>query len=182
MDLLTIIIIGLALATDCFAISICIAGINHIKTKNLIKIIFYFSFFQFAMLILGFYFGKLFQQIITGFDHWIAAILLTIIGIKIIIESLTKVECTNLLSHHKLLMFSLATSIDALVVGIALISIPTNIWISGLMVGIVTGIVTLVGLKIGKMFKHINVKYVGITGGLVLIGIGIKILIQHLYS
>lgn len=182
MDLISIILIGITLALDCLAICVCVSSLQKIKKTELINIPMHFAIFQAGMLILGYYLGKFFENYIKAFAPWIAFILLSGIGIKIIYDSLKKEkEEVTLNSEKTLIILSIATSIDALVVGITFSLIDVSLITSAIIVGIITFIISLIGLLIGKKIQELNLNFAGIAGGIVLIALGSKTLIGYLF-
>ena len=178
---ITIILIALSLAIDCFVISICINSSNKLKKIEYFRIPLHFGLFQLFMTIIGYYLGSSFKNYIDGFDHWIAFLLLFIIGIKMIIDSLKK-ECKeiNKINEKVLIGLSIATSIDALVIGLAFSMIDGGILFNSIIIGIFSFVLSLIGLLIGRKIRDFNLGFIGIIGGLVLIGIGIKVLLSHI--
>ncbi|HOV10417.1 MAG TPA: manganese efflux pump MntP family protein [Bacteroidales bacterium] len=183
MNIIEIILIALGLAMDCFAVSItCSLGKNNISRPLAIKIAFFFGLFQALMPVAGWLLGLSFKDMISGADHWIAFGLLSAIGIKMIVEAFKAGENKelNIRKTMVLLSLSVATSIDAMVIGISFALLKLNILLTLGTIGIVTFLVSLAGIYIGKKFTFISAKKAEIVGGLVLIGIGTKILIEHL--
>ena len=184
MGYATIVLISLGLSVDSFAASIsCGLGKKKVGIKNIIKTSLIFGGFQGAMPVIGWLIGSSFKKIITGMDHWIAFSLLLFIGLKMIYES--QVECTkkgkgNEFKTSNLALLGIATSIDALAVGISFAILDISIIKAAVIIGITTMVVTIIGLKVGNKIGKILGKNVQIIGGIVLIGIGIKILIEHL--
>ena len=134
------------------------------------------------MLLLGYFLGTTFEGVVTNIDHWIAFILLSIIGIKMVKESFSK-ETKNYnddVSVKTMLILSIATSIDALAVGITFAFLQTNIVLAAILIGLVTFILSVIGVKIGNQFGIKYEKRAEIIGGIILILIGIKILLEHL--
>ena len=176
MSVISVLMIGLGLAMDALAVSITI-GINSNK-KSKIKMAFkaglFFGVFQAIMPFIGWAVGRNFTKYIEMMDHWIAFILLAIIGGKMIYEE------EKIYSNKTLLILAIATSIDALAVGISFAFLNVNILSSILIIGVVTAILSFIavyiGEKLGEMFKS----RAEIFGGIVLILIGLKILIEHL--
>ena len=181
MDILTILLIALGLAMDCFAVAIA-SGKNIGKIKNAFMIAVFFGVFQAVMPIIGWFAGSSILELISGFDHWLVFLLLSFIGIKMIYESvkIEKEEKKNLISIYVLLVLAVATSIDALAVGLSLAFLNVSILEPAIIIGIVAFSMTLIGVYIGKKFKNFLGKKMGIAGGLILILIGIKILLEHL--
>lgn len=184
MNFTTIILIAFALAMDAFAVSITYGtSIHDLKIKSAIKIAIFFGSFQAFMPILGYIAGVGMKDFISGIDHWIAFALLSIIGVKMIYES-TKLESlekeNKSLDIHFLLILSIAVSIDAMAVGISFAFLKESILIPIIIIGIITFLLSILGVFIGKKLGHFFEKRIEIVGGLLLIGIGIKILIDHL--
>jgi len=183
MFLIETIFIGIGLAMDAFAVSIA----NGIKTKKIkikypLKIAISFGFFQAFMPLIGWLIGTGFKSLISSVDHWVAFILLGIIGAKMIYESF-KIEDEkqpSLLKNRVLLIQSVATSIDALIVGTSLAFLNFPIIISVIIIGIITFIFSFCGVYVGKKFGSFLKSKAEIAGGLILIGIGLKILFDHL--
>ncbi|HNX06273.1 MAG TPA: manganese efflux pump MntP family protein [Bacteroidales bacterium] len=183
MNITEIILIALGLAMDCFAVSIsCSLGKNNISRLLALKIAFFFGLFQGLMPVAGWLLGLSFKDMMSDFDHWISFGLLSIIGIKMIVEAFKKEEdcALNIRKTMVLISLSVATSIDAMVVGISFALLKLNLFLTLGIIGIVTFFVSLAGIYIGKKFTFINAKKAEIIGGLVLVGIGTKILIEHL--
>lgn len=182
MDYLILLLIAVSLALDCFTVSACITSIKKIQSKFYLIVPLHFGIFQFFMTIIGFYFGLSFKNIIENFDHWVAFGLLSIIGIKMIVESIKDVhESIGINSEFNIIMLSIATSIDALVIGLAFSFNGFDIFISALIIGIISFLISLIGLSLGKKIHDLRIGYIGVVGGLILIGIGIKTLISHIF-
>ena len=184
MDIISIVIIAVGLAMDAFAVSITSGiTIKRLKINNALKIALFFGLFQAVMPIIGWLAGLSLRDYISAVDHWIAFGLLSAIGCKMIYES-CKVESIkreiNPLNFFVLLILSVATSIDALAVGISLSFLKISIAIPAIIIGIVTFLLTLLGVFIGNRFGHFFENKIEIVGGLILIGIGTKILMEHL--
>ncbi len=184
MDMITIFVVAFGLAMDAFAVSITSGTtIKHPRINNALKIAIFFGLFQAVMLLIGWLAGSGLKDFITGFDHWIAFGLLSLVGCKMIHESIktesSKKE-TNPMNVHVLLVLSVATSIDALVVGVSFAFLKILIVVSIIVVGIVTFLLSFLGVFAGNSFRHLFGNKIEIIGGLILIGIGIKILIEHL--
>lgn len=184
MEFLTILLIAIGLSADSFAVSITSGLVlKKIDFKNAAKIAFSLGFFQALMPTIGWLIGVKIQKYIESFDHWIAFGLLFIIGIKMILESLKNDEEDknfNPLNPKVLLMISLATSIDALVVGISFAFIDYNWFVSGFIIGAVTFIISMLGILFGKKMGSRFGSKMEIVGGIILIFIGVRILFQHL--
>ncbi|MDE6181950.1 MAG: manganese efflux pump MntP family protein [Eubacteriales bacterium] len=186
MSLLNIIFIAFSLAMDAFAVSISNGLLlKKVRIKNGIKFGIFFGGFQFIMPIIGYYSGKIFEKQIIEFDHWIAFIFLTLIGGKMILDTFKEEENINdekdILSIKNLTVLAIATSIDALAVGISFSILKVNIIISSIIIGIVAFILSFLGIIIGKKIGKRFSKNAEIIGGAILIFIGTKILIEHLF-
>ncbi len=169
---------------DAFAVAIS-AGAYYVKTTNgqRFRLSFHFGLFQFLMPIIGWFLGVEIVELIDEYDHWIAMIILSIIGIKMIYDGINNSE--NLVKKDiskgwALILLSIATSIDALAVGFSIGIIQERIIIPSIMIGIVAGILTLIGIWLGEKLSFKYGKRISILGGLILIIIGIKILNEHL--
>jgi putative Mn2+ efflux pump MntP len=184
MDMLNIIFIAFGLAMDAFAVSITSGlTINNLKIKHAFRIALFFGLFQAIMPLIGWLSGLTIKDFVMSIDHWIAFILLSFIGCKMIYES-TKIKSenikTNPLNMYTLLMLSIATSIDALAVGISFAFILISIITPVIIIGVVTFILSFVGVFIGDLKGHLFEGKIEILGGIILIGIGLKILVEHL--
>jgi len=183
--MITIVFIAFGLAMDAFAVSITSGiTIKHLNINNALKIATFFGLFQAIMPLIGWLAGLSLRDFISGIDHWIAFGLLSLIGCKMIYES-TKVEPSekeiNPLSIYVLLILSVATSIDALAVGISFSLLNIPIAFSIIVIGAVTFLLSFSGVFIGNRSGNLFEGKIEIVGGLILIGIGIKILIEHLF-
>jgi len=184
MSILGVVGIAFALAMDAFAVSVTSGVvIKERKVRHAVRIALFFGGFQAAMPLIGWLAGRGLKEFIGGFDHWVAFGLLTFIGCKMIYEAvkLGPVEKErNFLDVGTLLLLSIATSIDALAVGVSLSMVHAQIMTPALIIGVVTFVVSLAGVFIGDRFGHLFESKMEIAGGLVLIAIGIKILVEHL--
>lgn len=184
MDLVTTIFIALGLSMDTFAVSI--AGglaLKQSKIQNALKLATSFAGFQALMLVVGWLAGAGVRTFISAFDHWIAFAILTVVGCKMIYEALKleKIEKEiDPASFYYLFVLSLATSMDALAVGFSFTFLNISIATPVIIIGLITFLVSLSGVYIGDKFGHFFEKKVEIVGGLILIAIGIKILVEHL--
>ncbi len=183
MDWLVIFLVALSLCFDTFAVSVSSGmSLQKINFANACKIALTLAFFQTLMPFIGWGLGEQFKSIISTFDHWIAFALLLIIGLKMIIESRKKEEEKKFNPLHPLTLItiSLATSIDALAVGFTFSIIHISIVYAGIIIGFVTYLASMLGILFGKKLKTKNPSSIEIIGGLILIGLGVKILIEHL--
>jgi len=185
LGLLSIVGIAVGLAMDAFAVSIsCGLKVSAPKRLNSLKIAFSFGAFQALMPIAGWGLGRFFSTYIQAFDHWIAFLLLFFIGIRMIYDAVRTTECKTFLNptdFKTLITLSIATSIDALAVGVTFAFLQIHILTPVLIIGIITFIIASIGLLIGHKLGIYFENRVEIFGGIVLIAIGLKILIEHLY-
>lgn len=184
MKILDIFFIGISLAMDAFAVSICKGlAIKKINTKKCIKIGTYFGLFQALMPLIGYFIGNFFDELVVNYDHWIAFILLSVLGANMIIESINEKdddEKNEKLDFKTMILLSIATSIDALAVGITFSFLDVNIIMSSSIIGVVTFILCIIGVIIGNKIGNKLSKKASIFGGVVLIALGVKILLEHL--
>lgn len=183
MHFFEIIIIGIALSMDSFAVSIANGiKIKEINIKHVLKIASSFSLFQAIMPVIGYFLGLSLKSFIQSVDHWIAFTLLGLIGIKMIYESLkTKDDSQSFfLKKRVIISQSIATSIDALIIGTGLAFLGYSITVSAILIGITTFIFSFCGVYLGKKCGDLLKNKAEIIGGLILIVIGFKVLIDHL--
>ncbi|WP_372753716.1 manganese efflux pump MntP family protein [Labilibaculum sp.] len=185
MELFSIIFLALGLSVDSFAASLCSGlAIKKIRFFQAVKIAFFLALFQGGMPIIGWFTGWELKDLIKDYDHWIAFILLAGLGSKMIYESIhckEKDSAFNPLKLSVLIGISIATSIDALVIGLSLALLHIVIWFPALIIGVVTFIVSMLGMLLGKKIGSKTSKKFEIFGGIVLIAIGLRILIEHLF-
>lgn len=182
MQLLTILIIAIGLSFDTFAVSVSSGGIlPRITFREGIRIAIVLAFFQALMPLIGWGAGKGIVSYAKDFDHWIAFILLSALGAKMIYESFGKSKGSQLnpLDLKVRIGMAIATSIDALIVGFSFAFLEYKIIQSTLIIGFVTFLVSMLGLLFGKKVGERLGKRMEIIGGIILIGIGVKILIEH---
>jgi putative Mn2+ efflux pump MntP len=182
MGLMGIFIISLGLAMDAFAVSICKGlSMTRMSWKKAAVIGTYFGGFQALMPIIGYLLGVGFQSKIAYMDHWISFGLLALIGINMIKESLEENESfDDKTDFRTMLILAIATSIDALTIGVTFAFLKVNIVSAAFIIGAITFAVSLTGVKIGNVFGDKYKKKAGIAGGIILILMGIKILVEHL--
>lgn len=187
MGLITILLIAISLSMDAFAVAvsngICI---HNFSSENAFKQGIYFGLFQFLMPLLGYFLGSSVKNYIEAIDHFIAFGLLSLIGINMIIESIKSkneiiCENTEAMTNKTLIIQAIATSIDALAVGISFAVLETNIIISCSIIGIVAFTFSFFGGILGKKAGKLLKGKAEILGGIILIFIGTKILIEHLF-
>ncbi|MEG0108263.1 MAG: manganese efflux pump MntP family protein [Lachnospiraceae bacterium] len=186
MGIIELTLIAVGLSMDAFAVAVC-KGLNMTKRnyKNCFLIAIFFGGFQALMPLIGWLFGTQFQRYITSFDHWVAFGLLVLIGGNMIHESMVKetevTGCSDRIDLKELFILAIATSIDALAVGITFALLPdTNIMASVVLIGIITFVFSFAGVLIGNQFGSKYEKKAELAGGVILVLIGIKILVEHL--
>ena len=188
MSLIELFVLAVGLSMDAFAVSVCKGlSMKKITLKNSVIVGLYFGGFQAGMPLIGYFLGLQFKDYIMSVDHWIAFILLGYLGLKMIQEALSKdddIEVIQsekeMLSFKNMSVLAIATSIDALAVGITLAFLQVNIIPAVTFIGIVTFLLSMVGVKIGNVF---GIKYKSkaeLAGGIILISMGIKILLEHI--
>jgi len=186
MDLITILGLAVALAMDAFAVALGTAlTLPKMTGRHLFRLGWHFGLFQALMPIVGWLAGMSIQKWIVSFDHWVAFGLLSFIGGRMLWEAThpeEKSERNDPTRGWSLMVLSVATSIDALAVGLTLAMLNVSIWFPSLIIGLVAGVLTIVGMLLGRRLNGHWGPRVEILGGLVLIGIGIKILVEHLGS
>ena len=184
MELLTIIVIAVGLAMDAFAVSVATgAGYRQLKIQHALRMAMFFGAFQAVMPIIGWLAGSTFKEYIKEVDHWVAFAILAVIGVKMIYEAFKIEKAENPsdpASLAVLIWLSVATSIDALAVGITLSLVTGMIAVAVIIIGVVTFVLSLFGCWIGKRVGHLFEKKIEVAGGCILIAIGVKILVEHL--
>lgn len=186
--LVEFLLLGVGLAMDAFAVSICKGlAMRKVNKKQAVIIALFFGGFQAIMPVIGWLLCKGFQTYIEAFDHWIAFALLAFIGVKMIIETLREKEDDVVIEEmdppldmKEMLMLAIATSIDALAVGISLAALDRPIVESATIIGVVTFIISIVGVYIGNFFGNRYKKRAELAGGIILVLIGVKILCEHM--
>lgn len=184
MNLVTIILIALGLAMDAFAVSVASGfSAKRLHLRHALRMAAAFGIFQALMPVAGWLAGTGLRSFMTGIDHWVAFGLLSAIGGKMISES-TKLDdsekSSNPFASPTLFVLAVATSIDAFAVGISLSMIGIAIAAPAAIIGAVTFALSLGGTYIGERFGHLFERKLELIGGLILIGIGVKILVEHL--
>ncbi len=188
--MLTYILVAVALSMDAFAVSVS-SGIciPHLKLRHALRASAAFGLFQFFMPVAGWLVGGAFRSLIQGFDHWIAFILLAFVGGKMIKESFDiedpsscddPDEAKGILDLKTLLVLAVATSIDALAVGLSYSVLGQPIFLPSIIIGVVTFALCLVGTEFGKKLGTAFERWAEIAGGAMLVIIGLKILVEHL--
>lgn len=183
MHITELLILAVGVSMDAFAVSICKGlSVCKVRPRHAGLAAVWFGGFQALMPLIGYFVGVAFTDFVTSVDHWIAFVLLGIIGGKMVKEAFEKDEecCTDPdFSFRTMLAMAVATSIDALAVGISLAFLKVNIWTAVLLIGITTGAFSATGVYIGNIFGNKYKSKAELAGGLILILIGTKILIEH---
>lgn len=183
MSLFSLFIIAVGLSMDAFAVSICKGlAMQKINLRKAGIVGLWFGGFQALMPFIGYLLGSQFEQYITAIDHWIAFVLLGLIGASMIKEALSKEEeCTNdSLDCKTMFLLAVATSIDALAVGVTFAFLQVEIIPAVSFIGIITFTLSVVGVKVGNIFGTRYKSKAELAGGIILIVMGIKILLEHL--
>lgn len=182
MTYLELLIIAVGLSMDAFAVSIAKGlSVSKVLPRHSLCVGAWFGGFQALMPLVGFYLGVTFSRFVTSVDHWIAFFLLGLIGLNMIRESFSreKVSPDPDFSPRTMLIMAIATSIDALAVGISFAVLAVDIWSAVVTIGIVTFFFSILGLKIGNIFGCRFKSRAEFLGGAVLLLLGIKILVEH---
>lgn len=182
MNLFELFILAVALSMDAFAVSICKGlSMKKMRWKNALLAGLYFGGFQAAMPLIGYFLGVQFKDLIESVDHWIAFVLLAFIGISMIKESREPSEEMNdSFAFKTMLILAVATSIDALAVGVSFAFLSVDIIPAVLLIGIITFTFSFAGIKIGNVFGSKYKSTAELAGGVILVLIGFKILLEHL--
>ena len=182
MGIFSILLTGFALSMDAFAVSVTKGmTLKKINLSIATKIAFLFGLFQEVMPLIGWLFGMNFELYIRSIDHWIAVFLLSFLGIKMIIEAIKNDDNDNstYLDNKELIILSIATSIDALAVGVTFAFLNIDIIPICVSIGVITFLVCFIGVLIGKKIGSVFKNYAQIIGGIILILIGLNILNEH---
>ena len=183
MNLFELFLIAVSLSMDAFAVSICKGlSVRRVTVKQCLAVGGWFGGFQGIMPVLGFVLTSLFAGLITSVSHWIAFALLLFIGGNMIHESFQKDddEVDDSFAFMTMLTLAVATSIDALAMGVTLNLAHANIWIAAPLIAITTGVLSPIGLKVGNVFGTKYKNKAELAGGIVLVGLGVKILLEGL--
>ncbi|MBQ9265410.1 MAG: manganese efflux pump [Clostridia bacterium] len=184
MNFISLLMLAVGLSMDAFAVAICKGlALKKIQWKHALIVGLWFGGFQALMPLLGYLVGEQFRDAIAAYDHWVAFGLLLLIGGNMIREALFENEETPpdaALSFRPMLLLAIATSIDALAVGVTFAYLEVNIWSSILLIGCTTCVISMAGVKIGSLFGDRYEKKAEILGGAILILLGAKILLEHL--
>jgi manganese efflux pump family protein len=186
MNIIEILLIAVGLAMDAFAVSIAAGTSGKLDGKRAtFRLSFHFGLFQALMPLIGWSAGKYIADLIAAFDHWVAFALLLFVGIRMIMSSFQTEAETFVKDPSKgtsLVVLSVATSIDALAIGLSLAMIRVNIWYPCVIIGLVTAMLSVIGIRAGKFFGKKLGPQMELTGGVILILIGVKILLSDLFA
>ena len=189
MDFTTLLFLALGLSMDAFAVSISNGlSFRNYGKKEALFTSFAFGFFQALMPVIGFFAGQIFAGAIQAVDHWVALVLLGYIGGKMIFDAVRELrhpqecEVNRTLTLRMVMMQAVATSIDALAVGISLSLMKVNIAFAASAIGVITFLCCTVGSLLGKKFGSMLKEKAEIAGGLILVAIGIKIFVEHIFG
>lgn len=181
--MIEIFLISLGLAMDAFAVAICKGlSMKKMNYQKAIIIAIYFGLFQALMPIIGYFLGDTFDHEVTSIDHWIIFVLLSLIGGNMIKEAFSKEEekSNDKTDFKTMIVLAIATSIDALAIGITFAFLKVNLLLAASSIGVITFILSFIGVKIGNLFGDRYEKKATFAGGFILMLIGLKILLNHL--
>ncbi|MCR5039846.1 MAG: manganese efflux pump MntP family protein [Bacteroidales bacterium] len=184
MNIFELLLIAVGLSMDAFSVSIC-KGLTtqRFSWRTALACGLWFGSFQALMPVVGYFLGAQFQEMIETYAHWIAFGLLFLIGTNMIREAVwgkkEKDENNGFLDFKTMFLLAIATSIDALAIGVSFACIQVNIWIAISIIGVITFLFSILGVKIGNVFGSKYEKSAEIIGGIILILIGLKILFEH---
>lgn len=184
MSIIELLLLAIGLSMDAFAVSICKGlSVKKLEVKHALLAGLYFGGFQALMPVIGFFAGSYFADIISSYDHWVVFILLLLIGGNMIRESFDKDEenLNDSFGFKTMLLLAIATSIDALAVGVSFAFLQVNIVMAASFIGVVTFILSAIGIKIGNIFGTRYKSKAELAGGIILILIGLKVLLEHLH-
>jgi len=186
MDYFSIIAIALGLSFDTFAVSLSYGVLqNKIFFRQAARIAIVFAVFQGGLTVSGYFLGSIISEYLKTLDHWIALGLLGFLGLKMIIEGLKRNGTKEIKDYSKpviLISIAIGTSIDAFAVGVSFAFLDVRIWISGIIIGIVTFLASMTAIRIGKSAGEKLGGKVEVIGGLILVAIGLKIFLQHILA
>lgn len=185
MNWITILGLAVGLGMDAFAVAIVAGSLSDkLRFRPLFRLSFHFGLFQFMMPVIGWYFGRQVDQYVLSVDHWVAFGLLAVIGGRMVYNSLTEGSEAQIARDPtrkwSLVALSIATSIDALAVGLGMAFLRVDIWTPSVVIGIVAAAMTALGMALGRQLGSRFGRRMELLGGLILIAIGVKIVIEHL--
>jgi len=176
-------LISLGLSMDCFAVALSFGSSRKLEWKDVFRMAFFFGLFQGAMPLIGWMVGNSVQTLIEPVDRWIAFVILAFIGIKMVWQSFLigdKKRSVDIRKFHILITLSIATSIDALITGLGFGFIRVNIYEAVIIISLITFVVSVIGAKLGEQTTFIPARWAEFSGGIVLIAIGVKVVLEHL--
>ncbi len=177
-------LIAISMAMDAFAVCFSVGALPQSQGRRpAFRLSFHFGLFQFLMPVIGWLAGTTIEPFIHAYDHWLAFGLLVFVGGRMILSALRRQEAAPRADPSRgwtLVLLSIAVSIDALAVGLSLGVLGVSVWYPAILIGIVTGLLSLLGLRLGNQLGRLPGRPVEIAGGLILIGIGLRLLITHL--
>ncbi|MDO8671182.1 MAG: manganese efflux pump MntP family protein [Dehalococcoidia bacterium] len=186
MDLLPVLGIALGLAMDAFSVAIATGiALDKVTHRQTFRLSFHFGLFQFMMPIFGWLVGTQVEGYVSAYDHWIAFALLAYVGGKMIRDSLSSEDVRlkgDPTRGMSLVLLSVATSIDALAVGLSLAVVRVPVLGPSIIIGVVAAAMTILGLRLGKQAGALLGRRMETIGGLVLLGIGVKIVLEHVFA
>ena len=184
MHLFSLLALAVGLPMDAFAVSVCKGlALKKITLRHALIVGAWFGAFQALMPLIGYFLGAQFAESIQAYDHWIAFGLLTLIGGNMIREAIFEKDegkADAALSFRAMLPLAVATSIDALAVGVTFAFLEVNVWLAVLLIGCTTFLISMAGVKAGSLFGNKYEKKAEILGGVILVLLGLKILLEHL--
>ena len=184
MDFITIVAVALGLSFDTFAVSLSYGMIqSKILFRQAVRVALVMAFFQAGLLVTGYFLGSLISDFMKAADHWVALILLAVLGIRMITEGFKKKDKVQIKDYGNtmtLVSMAIGTSIDAFAIGISFALLSIRIWYSAVIIGAVTFMASMTAIRIGKSAGGRLGNKVEIIGGLILITIGIKIFLEHI--
>lgn len=184
MGIIELLVIAVGVSMDAFAVSVCKGlSVSRVRPAHALKTGLWFGGFQAMMPLIGFFLGMSFADLVSAVDHWIAFVLLALIGADMIKESFDRKDSTSAkdadFSSGTMLAMAVATSIDALAIGVSFAFLNVNIWAAVLCIGLVTGIFSAAGVYVGNVFGRRYKSMAELAGGVILVVMGLKILIEH---
>ena len=185
MGIVELMVIAVGVSMDAFAVSICKGlSVRSVTGRQMLSTGLWFGGFQALMPLIGYFAGVHFASVVSSVDHWIAFILLGIIGGNMIKEAFSgeEEEIDPDFSFRTMFTMAVATSIDALAVGVSLAFLRVEIWSAALMIGLTTGLFSMAGVRIGNVFGSRYKSPSELLGGVILVAMGAKILIEHLMA
>ena len=185
MSVIELFVIAVGLSMDAFAVSICKGlSVRKLRSRHAFSTAIWFGGVQALMPLIGYFVGISFADFVTNVDHWIAFVLLALIGSNMVKESREQDEDAEVcpdFSFRKMLALAVATSIDSLAVGVTFAFLKINIWTAALVIGVTTAAISGAGLKVGNIFGSRYKSKAELVGGIILIAMGARILVEHLF-